>query len=42
MSAMKSVEKYKDRIKAELNNTLTETNLETNTFPEGQFSIDGF
>ena len=28
MNAMKSVEKYKDRIKAELNNTLTETNLE--------------
>ena len=26
---MKSVEKYKDRIKAELNNTLTETNLES-------------
>jgi len=25
---MKSVEKYKDRIKAELNNTLTETTLE--------------
>jgi len=29
MNAMKSVEKYKDRIKAELNNTLTETNLES-------------
>lgn len=28
MNAMKSVEKYKDRIKAELNNTLTETTLE--------------
>ena len=28
MNAMKSVEKYKDRIRAELNNTLTETTLE--------------
>jgi len=28
MNVMKSTEKYKERIKAELNNTLTETTLE--------------
>ena len=36
MNAMKSTEQYKDRIKAELNNTLTATNLPSNSKKTGK------